>query len=406
MPYKKHAVMSSDQTENKPRAETLCTHGGHGTGPVSGFVNPPTIRGSTYIYPTLEALSQGQSSKYRPDGVGYGRYGTQTTRSLEQLLAQLDGAHGAMITCSGFSAISTAILGCVSRGDHVLMIDTAYAPTRFFCTRTLKRLGISTTFYDPATVDGIEALIQPETRVIFMESPGSLTFEVQDMEALLKLARRHQITSILDNTWATSVNYPAIDRGFNISIQSATKYIGGHSDLMMGVITTDAQHWDSVRKAYIELGHSPGTEETTLALRGLRTLPCRLRQHAESALQVGRWLESRPEVDRVLYPALESSPEHERFKRQFNAPTGLFSFIIKNRDPKALSAMVENMRLFSIGESWGGYESLILPSDPGPIRSARPWTAQGQLIRLSIGLEHPADLIADLAAGFERLNSA
>ncbi len=398
--------MSSDHPEKKPRAETLCTHGGRGTHPDSGFVNPPTARGSTFLYPTLEALKQGQSNKLKPGGVSYGRYGTQTTRELEQLVASLDGAHGAMVTSSGFSAISTAILGCVSQGDHVLMIDTAYAPSRFFCTRTLHRLGIETTFYSPDAGADIDTLIQPNTRVIFMESPGSLTFEIQDLEALLAVADSHSVTSILDNTWATSVNYPAVDRGFNISIQSATKYIGGHSDLMMGIITTDEKHWKPVRNAYIELGHSPGTEETTLALRGLRTLPCRLKQHGESALRVARWLETREEVSRVLFPALESSIDHALFKRQFTAASGLFSFIIRNRDPRALAAMVEGMRLFSIGESWGGYESLVLPSDPTSIRTARPWTEQGQLIRLNIGLEHPDDLIADLEAAFKRLNEA
>jgi len=195
----------------------------------------------------------------KPDGVSYGRYGTQTTRELERAIAQLDSAYGAMVTSSGFSAVSTAILGCVSSGDHLLMIDTAYAPTRFFCTKTLKRLGIDTTFYSPDIGVEIKTLIQPNTRLIFMESPGSLTLEVQDLQAILAVAAEHGIVSMLDNTWATSINYPAIENGFNVSIQSATKYIGGHSDLMMGIITTDEAHWPAVRKAYIELGHSPGT---------------------------------------------------------------------------------------------------------------------------------------------------
>jgi len=384
--------------------ETLCVHSSLNENPKTGFVNPPSTRGSTYIYPSLEALKRGQGNKMNPDAVCYGRYGSQTTRELEHAIARLDGAYAAMVTSSGFSAISTAILGCVSQGDHVLMIDTAYAPSRVFCTKTLKRLGIESTFYSPDAGADIEALIQPNTRVIFMESPGSLTLEVQDMQAILSVAAKHDIVTILDNTWATSVNYPAIENGFNVSIQAATKYIGGHSDLMMGVITTDETHWAAVRNSYIELGHSPGTEETMLALRGLRTLPCRLRQHGESALQVARWLESHQDVSAVHFPALESNPYHALFQAQFKAPSGLFSFSLKSQEHKELAAMVEGMALFSIGESWGGYESLVLPSDPRSLRTAKPWTDPDQVVRLSIGLEHPDDLIADLAAGFERLH--
>jgi cystathionine beta-lyase len=386
------------------RPETLCVHGGRNKHPKPGFVNPPSTRGSTYVYPTMEALKQGQSNKMKPDAVSYGRYGSQTTRELEHAIASLDGAFGAMVTSSGFSAVSTAILGCVSTGDHILMIDTAYAPSRFFCTKTLKRLGIDTTFYSPDAGADIEELIQENTRLIFMESPGSLTFEVQDLQALQSVAALHNIVTILDNTWATSINYPAITNGFNISVQSATKYIGGHSDLMMGIITADESHWLPVRSSYVEFGHSPGTEETTLALRGLRTLPCRLKQHGQSALKVASWLESREEVAAVYFPALQSSPYHSLFESQFSAPSGLFSFLLKSQYQKAVAALVDDMGLFSIGESWGGYESLILPSEPRSVRTAKPWTQTGQLIRLSIGLEHPDDLIADLSAGFIRLN--
>jgi len=386
-------------------AETLCTHSSRNQTQKNGFVNPPSTRGSTYVYPSLEALKHGQTDRLKPEGISYGRYGSQTTRELEHAIASLDGAYGAMVTSSGFSAISTAILGCVSSGDHVLMIDTAYAPSHFFCRETLKRLGIDTTFYSPYAGADIETLIQPNTRVIFMESPGSLTLEVQDMQALLEVAQQHDLVSILDNTWATSINYPAIKNGFNVSIQAATKYIGGHSDLMMGIITTDESSWPAIRNTYIELGHSPGTEETTLALRGLRTLPCRLKQHGESALQVARWLESRPEVSAVHFPALVSSPYHALYKAQFRAPSGLFSFSLRSQNPKEVAALVEGMALFSIGESWGGYESLILPVDPRKLRTAKPWTDPDPMIRLSIGLEHPHDLITDLSSGFDRLHA-
>ena len=398
--------MKPTPSSTTARAETLCAHLGRGDNSSAGFVNPPSVRGSTYLYPSLEALRQGQGNKYKPGGVAYGRYGTDTTRELEASIATLDGAYGAMITASGYSAIVTAILGCVSSGDHLLMIDTAYAPSRFFCTRTLKRLGIEATFYSPDLGADIESLIQANTRAIFMESPGSLTFEVQDMLAIMEVAARHDIATILDNTWASSVYYPAIDRGFNIAIQSATKYIGGHSDLMMGIITTDERYWSPVRESYVELGESPGTEETMLALRGLRTLPCRLRQHGESALQIARWLETRPEVSCVYHPGLESSPYHALFNKQFAAASGLFSFSLNPRYQESLAVFAEELDYFSIGESWGGYESLILPSDPRGIRSAKPWTDPGPLIRLSIGLEHPEDLIQDLNAGFARLQQA
>lgn len=342
----------------------------------------------------------------QPDGVAYGRYGSQTTRELEQTIAALDGAYAAMVTPSGFSAVSTAILACVSSGDHVLMVDTVYDPTRTFCNKTLKRLNIEASFYAADRAEDIEQLIQNNTKVIFIESPGSFTFEIQDKDAIIKIARKHNIVCIMDNTWASSVNYPAIRKGINISIQAATKYIGGHADLMMGIITTDEENWAKVRKAYIELGHSPGTEETMLALRGLRTLPCRLKQHGESALQIARWLEDREDVAEVYFPALESHPNHALFKNQFSATSGLFAFLLQTNSQSAISAMIDKMTLFSIGVSWGGFESLILPVNPKPIRTATPWEKSGQLIRLSIGLEHPEDLITDLSAGFERLNSA
>ena len=390
----------------KLRPETLCANLGRRGHSKPGFVNPPSTRGSTYIYPSLAEFHAAQGFNLHPAGVGYGRYGSQTTRELETAIATLDGAYGAMVTSSGFSAVSTAILGCVSSGDHVLMIDTVYDPTRIFCNKTLKRLGIETTFYSPDADADIEALIQPNTRVIFIESPGSLTFEVQDIDALIKIARKRNIITIMDNTWATSIYYPAISKGINVSVQAATKYIGGHSDLMMGIITTDEESWPAVRESYIEFGRSPGTEETMLALRGLRTLPCRLRQHGQSALQIAEWLEAREEVRAVHFPALASSTDHALFKRQFSAASGLFSFSLYTDNQSAVAEMVDQMSLFSIGVSWGGYESLMLPVNPRSIRTAKPWMQDGQLIRLSIGLEHPDDLIEDLTAGFKRLNNS
>lgn len=386
--------------------QTRCAHLGSGEIPKSGFVNPPSTRGSTYRYPSIDAFRAAQGFNMSPEGIGYGRYGSQTTRELEQSIAALDGAYGAMVTSSGFSAISTAILGCVSTGDHILMIDNAYDPSRIFCDQTLARLGIKSTFYSPDAGMEIESLIQANTKVLFLEAPGSLTFEIPDLNNLIRVARKHGIVTIMDNTWATSILYPAIERGINVSIQAATKYIGGHSDIMMGIITTDEAHWPAVRKAYIELGHSPGTEETMLALRGLRTLPCRLKQHGESALKIAQWLTTRDEVSTVHFPALKSNPYHALFKKQFAAASGLFSFSLHCNESAAIASMIDPMQLFSIGVSWGGYESLILPADPRSIRTAKPWEEPGQLIRLSIGLEHPDDLIKDLEAGFERFNAS
>ena len=383
---------------------TLCAHLGRGQHPKSGFVNPPSVRGSTYLYPTINSFRAAAGINMKPEGVGYGRYGSQTTRELEMAIAALDGAYGAMVTPSGFSAISTAILGCVSSGDHVLMVDTVYEPSRVFCNKTLKRLNIESSFYPADIGDDLASLIKQNTRVIFVESPGSLTFEIQDLESIIALAKKHDIVCIMDNTWATSVNYPAISRGVNVSIQAATKYIGGHSDLMMGIITTDEANWTNVRSAYIEFGHSPGTEETMLALRGLRTLPCRLYQHGKSALKIARWLEKRKEVAKVYFPALKSHPDHKLFKQQFDGASGLFSFALQTNNQDAVGEMIDHLELFSIGVSWGGYESLILPVEPRAIRTAKPWLDKGQLVRISIGLEHPKDLIRDLAAGFKRLN--
>ena len=388
----------------KYHPQTRCAHLGTGNTPKSGFVNPPSTRGSTYLYPSIDAYDAAQGFSMKPEGIGYGRYGSQTTRELEKSIAALDGAYGAMVTSSGFSAISTAILACVSAGDHVLMIDNVYDPCRIFCNQTLARLGIESTFFSPDAGVEIESLIQANTKVLFLEAPGSLTLEVPDLDRLMMVAHKYGLVTIMDNTWATSVLYPAIERGINVSIQAATKYIGGHSDIMMGIITTDEKHWPAVRKTYIELGHSPGTEETMLALRGLRTLPCRLKQHGESALKIAQWLEARDEVSSVHFPALTSNPYHELFKKQFAAASGLFSFSLHSNETAATARMIDPMQLFSIGVSWGGYESLIFATDPRSIRTAKPWKEPGQLIRLSIGLEHPDDLISDLEAGFNRLN--
>ncbi|MEE9447760.1 MAG: cystathionine beta-lyase [Arenicellales bacterium] len=394
---------------NKLHAATLCAHLGRGDGEKPSFVNPPSTRGSSYLYPSVQAYREGLSSPNTPQKLAYGRYGSQTTRELEAAVAHLDGAFGAMITSSGFSAISTAIMAFIGSGDHILMADTVYAPTRIFGEKTLKRFNVEASFYsaDISTpIEEIEALIQPNTKLIFLESPGSITFEIQDIQAIITLAKKHNIVTIMDNTWATSIHYPAIENGIHVSIQAATKYIGGHSDLMMGIITTDEAHWPAVRQSYIEFGHSPGTEETMLALRGLRTLECRLKQQGESALNIAHWLEEQDEVDELFFPAMPSSPYHALFNAQFKGTSSLFAFTLKTDNQTAVAAMLDTLSIISIGESWAGFESLILPLDPSNLRTAKPWKPTGQLIRLAVGLEHPDDLINDLDAGFTRLNAA
>lgn len=388
------------------KAANICTHAGRNTSAHGGLVNPAIERGSTYLYPNLAAMRHAYESPNTPEKVGYGRHGTHTTRALESLLAEMEGGYAARLTPSGLSAITTAILSCVQAGDHVLMVDSAYDPTRHFCDYTLKRFGIDTGYYAPLDVDGLRAQIKPNTKVIFLEAPGSLTFEVQDIPAIVALAQEKQITTIMDNTWATPVLFPAMKAGINISVHAATKYLNGHSDGMMGVIITDDAHWEPLLAGYTELGQSVGSEETALTLRGVRSLPTRLKQHGESGIKVAQWLNERDEVDWLLHPAFESCPGHTHWASNFSGASGLFAFSLPSCSEGQLSAFLDPLEYFGIGVSWGGYESLAIPVNPKRHRTAQPWTYEGQLIRLHIGLENPDDLIDDLAVGLERFAAA
>ncbi len=367
-----------------------------------GIVNPPVYHASTILYPTLDALEAPRT----PDGYYYGRYGTPTTRALTDAVASLEGAAAGFAVSSGKNAITTVMLGLTRAGDHILVTDNSYQPTRDTASRVMARFGVEVTFFDPGIGAGIAGLMRPNTRLVFVESPGSLTFEVQDVPAIAEAAHARGALVVMDNTWASPLFCKPFALGVDVSVQAATKYVGGHSDLMMGLITTTAEVEPSIREAYGELGGAPGPEDCYLALRGLRTLATRLERHQRSALVVAEWLAGRPEVERVLYPALPDDPGHALWRRDFNGASGLFGFVLKPTGRPALAALLDHLELFGMGYSWGGYESLLLPTDPRPLRTARPWSEAGQLMRIHVGLEHTDDLVADLDAGFRRMAAA
>jgi cysteine-S-conjugate beta-lyase len=366
-----------------------------------GVVNPPIWRASTIIQPdvaTLEAREAGETH----DQFFYGRRGTPTVWALADALTGMEpGAQGTLLYPSGVAAIAGGLLALLGPGDHLLMVDSAYGPTRSLCDGLLKQMGVRTSYYDPLIGAGIAALIAPETKVIFLESPGSLTFEVQDIAAITAAARGAGVVTMIDNTWATPLFFPALAHGVDISMMSLTKYVGGHSDAMMGSLTTTPALWPRLRNAAFQLGQSVSPDDCALMLRGLRTLDVRIRRSGESGLAVAQWLSERPEVGMVLHPALPDCPGHAAWARDFSGASGLFAFTLKGADKAGRARFIDALALFGIGYSWGGYESLVVPSDPA--RSAVPWVADGPLVRLSIGLEDPADLIADLTRGFAAL---
>jgi cystathionine beta-lyase len=380
---------------------TAILHNGRDPAGQHGFVNPPVYRGSTVLFPTLDALEAYEQQPFR-----YGRHGTPTTAALEEAITKLEGGQRTLLTASGYQAVTTAILAFVKAGDHVLMVDSVYQPTRKFCDTILARLGVATTYYDPLIGGGIADLIQGNTRVVFLESPGSLTFEVQDVGAIAKAAHARDAVAIMDNTWATGLYFRPLEHGVDVSVNACTKYIVGHADAMLGAITASERTVKAVEDTRATLGGCPGSEETYLGLRGLRTLAVRLERHQRSALEVARWLATRPEVERILHPALPTDPGYALWKAQYTGASGLFSVILKPAPRKAVAAMLDGLELFGMGYSWGGFESLIVPFNPKRYRTARPWTAEGPALRLHIGLDDVGDLTADLEAGFERLNAA
>ncbi|MBM3599941.1 MAG: cystathionine beta-lyase [Alphaproteobacteria bacterium] len=388
------------------KKDTLLAHKGRNPGANHGVVNPPVYHASTIVYPTVAAMKAAQANRFGHGQVTYGRHGTPTTFALEDALAALEGGHRAATLPSGLAAICAALLAFVKQGDHVLMVDSVYGPSRNFAMTMLKNFGIETTFYDPMVGAGIAQMIRPNTRVVFTESPGSLTFEVQDVPAIAKAAHAAGAVVLMDNTWAGGYFFRPFEHGVDVSIHAATKYIVGHSDAMLGLVVANEQHFPAVKASVAGLGYCAGPDDVYLALRGLRTMGVRLRQHHETGLSLARWLQARPEVARVLHPALPGSTGHKFWKRDFTGASGLFGCILKPASETAVNAMLDGMKLFAMGYSWGGFESLILHTEPNKLRTAKPLVADGPVLRLHAGLEDPTDLIADLEAGFERLNRA
>lgn len=384
------------------KKETLVTTAGRDPAKNFGIVNPPVYHASTVTFPTVAALEAAAKDPF--NHVYYGRHGTPTTFALEEAVARLEGGHRGIACASGLAAITVSLLAYLEAGDHLLMVDSAYGPTRRVCDALLARLGVETTYYDPLIGTGIADLIRANTRVVFTESPGSLTFEVQDVPAIAEAAHARGAVVILDNSWATPLYFEAFEHGVDISIQAATKYLVGHSDAMLGVIVTSEETFRKVRTAAAVVGACAGADECYLALRGLRTLAVRLDRHQQTGLELARWLRDRAEVARILHPAFEDSPGHETWKRDFTGAAGVFGVILKAYPKRAVAAMLDGMELFAMGYSWGGYESLILPADLENLRTATTWRPEGPLIRIHAGLEELDDLIRDLDKGFERLN--
>ena len=384
------------------RRDTLLAHVGGSPTDRHGAVNPPVYRASTILFPTVAEYEASRVHAHRFDVVRYGQLGTPTTFALEEAIASLEGAYRAMLLPSGLAAVTTALLALLKSGDHLLMTDSAYGSTRHFCKAILPRYGITTTFYDPCIGAGISTLMRPETRVVFVESPGSVTFEVQDVPAIAAVAHAAGAVVVMDNTWATPYFFDGLAHGVDVSIIAATKYIGGHADLMLGTIATTEPYYEPVRSMVAELGYCVSPDDAFLALRGLRTLGLRLERHQRSTLQVAEWLAARPEVQRVMYPALPGDPGHEIWKRDFTGASGLFGVVLHPVPKAAVDAMLNSLELFGMGVSFGGFESLAIPM--GPVsRAATQWPADGPYVRLHVGLEDPADLIADLAYGLDQL---
>ena len=392
----------SEATHPPLKPATRLVVGGRDASAQHGFVNPPVHHASTVLYPSAEDFLA-RRSRYL-----YGRRGTPTSEALEDALRELEGPDcaGVALLPSGLAAISTALFAVLDAGDHLLVTDSAYQPTRRFCDGVLRRKGVETTYYDPLTGSGIAALVKSNTRAVFVEAPGSLSFEVQDVPAIAAAAHTNGAVVLMDNTWATPLYFHAFDKGVDLSIQAATKYIGGHSDVMLGTVSANQATWERLRETVHALGLCVGPDDIYLGLRGLRTMGVRLAQHHQAGLKVARWLAARPEIARVLHPALESCPGHAVWRRDFSGASGLFSIVFKPVAQSAVNAFLDELRLFGIGASWGGFESLAIPFDCTSIRTATKWLPGGPTVRLHIGLEDVEDLIADLERGFAALAAA
>jgi cystathionine beta-lyase len=386
--------------QNKP--DTKVTLGGRNPFAHHGYVNPPVYHASTLLYRTAEDYLDHRGPYH------YGRRGTPTSEALEKALQEIEGpaCAGVALLPSGLAAISTALLSVLKAGDHVLVTDSAYGPARTFCDTVLARCGVTTTYYDPLIGSGIAALMQPNTRAVYTEAPGSLTFEMQDIPAIAEVAHRNEALVLMDNTWAGPLYCKALEKGADLAIQSGSKYIGGHSDLILGTVSANGTTVTRLKDTVYTMGLCVGPDDMNLALRSLRTLAVRLARHHQSGLAVARWLEQRPEVLRVLHPALPGNPGHAIWRRDFTGACGLFGVVLKPVPEKAVHALLDALTLYGIGVSWGGFESLAICYDVTDARTATTWAPGGSSLRFHVGLEDAGDLIADLERGFAALAAA
>ncbi|HYC44044.1 MAG TPA: cystathionine beta-lyase [Burkholderiales bacterium] len=386
------------------KKDTLLTHVGRDPGRYDGMVNTPVFRTSTVIYPNLASYEQRPAEGEKV--VRYGRYGTPTTFALEEAVARMEGGFRAAAVPSGLAAIASAIGAFVKSGDHLLVTDSVYAPTRNYCERQLRPNGIEVEYYDPLIGAGIAALIKDNTRVVFCESPGSLTFEVQDIPSIAEAAHARGAVVLADNTWGTPYFFRSFEHGVDVSVHAATKYISGHSDVMIGLVVANERCWVPVRRTISDYGYSTSPDDCYLALRGFRTIGVRMKQQMANGIRVARWLQQRPEVKRVIHPALQGDAGYTLWQRDFEGAASLFAVVLQPVPAEALAACVDALRLFGIGSSWGGYESLVTVVHADAHRSATTWSPGGPALRLHIGLEDPDDLIADLEQAFDALQAS
>ncbi len=386
------------------KKDPLLTHLGRDPSKTSGTVNMPVFRASTIVFPDLETYSTRPADDYKTPR--YGIHGNPTTWALEDAVAKMEGGHSAVAVCSGLAAINAALCAFVKAGDHLLVADSVYGPTRHFCDHRLTAFGVEIQYYDPLIGAGIKNLIKANTRAVFCEAPGSLSFEMQDIPAIAREAHARNIPVLADTTWGTPYFFRSFAHGVDVSIHAGTKYIVGHSDVMLGMIVTNERYWLPVRRTVAEYGYCSSADDCYLALRGFRTIGVRMKQQMASAIQIARWLEARSEVKRVLYPALESDPGHAIWKRDFEGAASLFAFVLHPVNKKQVTAFVNALKLFGIGSSWGGYESLVTAPNIAPLRSATTWPADGPVIRLHVGLEDPDDLIADVTQALAKMAQA
>ena len=396
--------MSTNDKSYKP--DTRLTTAGRDPQNNFGIVNPPVYHASTVTFETMADLHKAEQNRF--DQVYYGRYGTPTTFAFEEAVADLEGGNHCISVPSGMASIAVALAATLHHGEHALITDSAYFPTVKFCNTFLKKFGVEVTYYDPmASTDEIKALIRPNTQLVFTESPGSITFEVQDIPAIAKVAHDAGALVVMDNTWSAGYYFKPFEHGVDMSLQAATKYIVGHSDAMLGTLTMkDRALYEHTKTVCVGMGYSTAPDDAYLGLRGLRSLAARLPRHQETGLKLAHWLAERPEVETVLHPALPSCPGHEIWKRDFTGASGLFGIVLKDGPTKDdMARMLDNMKLFAMGYSWGGYESLIIPSDPSTIRTTYDWPYKQPVLRIHAGMEDVEDLLADLEAGLKNLNT-